>query len=172
MEDVKTHKGMLAELRDSGCNVNLGGITHIETINLYDLLVANKSMTQFEDNVNLVKFPIHKPDQYDTVFELVKYIDLNHRSSFISANTIDMDTGIDIIDFLSTYIYFDKHKYINYEYDTFMAVPSNIVNFAYNSRIDSGFYLLERCLRHSFASKTDDLRKATIKLFVNGLVVG
>ena len=68
-----------------------------------------------------------------------------------------------MIDLSSDYIYFDGKKYVDISDDIFMAVSAIICDFAYNSRIDSGYRLLERCLRHSFDSKTNDLQKAAVK---------
>lgn len=46
----------------------------------------------------------------------------------------------------------------------FISVPTNIVEFAYHSRIDSGCRLLECCLQHSFDSKTSGWRNSKLQL--------
>ena len=75
-----------------------------------------------------------------------------------------MDLVVDILQLFASYVHFDSQKNVGFDDDLFLAVPSNIVQFAFHSRIDSGYRLLERCYRHSFDSKTNDLRKATLAI--------
>ena len=94
---------------------------------------------------------------------MVKKIHMHHGASFIGDNSIDLDTVVDMIHLLSDFIYFYGMKYVDYEDNRFMAVPAMMVDFAFHLMVDSGYKLLERCLRHSFDYKNNDLRKATIR---------
>ena len=81
---------------------------------------------------------------------MVKNIQMHHGASSIGDDGIDLDIVADMIDLLSDFVYFDGRKYVDYEDNICMAVPAMIVYFAFHSRIDSGYILLERCLRQSF----------------------
>ena len=151
---------MIAELKKSGCNINLGGITHIKTINLYNSLVTNKMMYRFDNNEKVVRFVLHKMSEQENIIKVMKEINLNHEEFFISPNTIDMDTVTKRIALLSTYVYFDRHKHVYYGDDVFIVVISKHIEFVSNSKMYHGFCLLKCCLRHSFDSKTENLQKA------------
>ena len=69
---------MRAQLRDSGWVVNEYMITNIETLDLYDSLVANKSIDRFAGSANTVLFPLYPPSQTDEVFDVVTEIRLCH----------------------------------------------------------------------------------------------
>ena len=49
------------------------------------------------------------------------------------------------------------HKHVDFEKEMFNIMPQMIVNFAYGCRVDSGYCLLERCLRHCFDSKSEPI---------------
>ena len=111
-----------------------------------------------------VKYPLYKPKELSDKINILRQVNLSYGGSFLSDNTIDMDLVIDILQLLASYVHFDGQKNVGFDDDLFLAVPSNIVQYAFHSRIDSEYRLLERCLRHSFDSKTNDLRKATLEI--------
>ena len=100
----------------------------------------------------------------DQVFEVVKDMRLCHVVRFLADPSIDYNMIANLVVLLSTYVTFDRLKHVNYQDNMFMSVPTNIVEFAYHSRIDRDYRLLKRCLRHSFDLKTGDLRNSTVKL--------
>ena len=85
--------------------INVGNITKVKTVDLYESLVATKSFSWFEDEVQLVRFYLYRPNECDNVHSVVKEIDLHHGASFIGDDTIDMDTIAEMIDLLSDYVY-------------------------------------------------------------------
>jgi len=147
---IKTQEDMQAELRESGWVINDKKVTNMETLDVYDSLVANKSVDRFTSHAEKVLFPIYPPSQIDQVLEVVKDMRLCHGASFLADPSIDYNTIANVVVLLSTYVTFDRIKHVDYQDNMFMLVPANIVEFAYHSRIDSGYRLLERCLRHSF----------------------
>lgn len=52
------------------------------------------------------------------------------------------------------------------------SLPSLFINFASKSRVDSGYRLLMRCVRHSFDSRTPPLDDKTAMLILHGDEVG
>ena len=164
MGDFKTHNKMKEILRDKGWVVNEQKISNIEMLDLYESLITQKSIDRFKDNAQLVRFPMHNPNSMNDIIEVVIEINFNNGGSFIADKDMELNMIVDIINIIATYVNFGGNKYVNFDDDLFMAVPKNIIEFANNSRIDSGYRLLERCLRHSFYTKTKDLRSAAVKL--------
>ena len=128
---IKTQKEMLKELVDSGWVVNTNKISIIDTLDLYDALIANRSMSRFEENVKMVRFPLYEPNQLDNVIDGVQEINLFHGGIFIGDNAITIDMVIDIVKMLSSYVIFDGRKYVNFQDTMFMAIPAIIVDLAY-----------------------------------------
>lgn len=60
---IKIQQEMWAQLRDSGWVVNKSMITNMETLDLYDSLVADKSVDRFARSANTVLFPLYPPSQ-------------------------------------------------------------------------------------------------------------
>ena len=65
-------KEMIQELKESGWIINVGTIIKVETMDLYESLVAKKSFSWFEDNVPLVRFPLNSPNECGNVHIIVK----------------------------------------------------------------------------------------------------
>ena len=63
-------------MRDSGWFVNESMITNMETLDLYDSLVANKSVDRFAGSANTVLFPLYPPSQTDEVSNVMMEIRL------------------------------------------------------------------------------------------------
>ena len=131
---------------DSGWVVNTNQISIIDTLDLYDVLIANRFMSRFEENVKKVRFPLYKTNQLDNMIDFVQEINLFHGGSFIGDNAITIDMVIDIVNMLSSYVIFNGKKYVDFQDTLFMTIPAMIVDLAYYSRIDSGYRLLEICL--------------------------
>lgn len=86
----------------------------------------------------MVRFPLYSPNECDNAYSIVKERNLHHDDSFIGDDTI-----VEMIDLLSVYVYFNGKKYVDFSDIIFVSIPANIVEFAYYSRIDSGYRLLE-----------------------------
>ena len=137
--NFKTHNEMKEILRDKGCVVNEQKISNIEMLDLYESLITKKSIDRFEDNVQLVKLSMHDPNSMDDIIEVVTEINLNNGSSFIADKDMELNMRVGIINIIVIYVDFGGKKYVEFEDDLFMAVPKNIIEFANNSRIDSGY---------------------------------
>ena len=155
---------MKSELVKCGWMIKSHSIDHVETIDLYDSLITKSKMGRFKHEGDKVKFPIYSPIDCWKHFESIKTINLQHGATFISDRSLTPTLILEVIGLFAAFITFGKKKYVDFEDTLFFSLPINIIDFAFGSRIDSGFRLLERTLRHSFDNKTGDFRKSTFKL--------
>lgn len=82
---------------------------------------------------------MHNPNSMDNIIKVVTEINLNSGSFFIADKDVELNMRVDILNIIATYTDFGGKKYVDFDDDLFMAVPRNIVEFANNSRIDSGY---------------------------------
>ena len=66
--------------------------------------------------------------------------------------------------FLLILLHFERNNNVDFDDVLFFSLPSIIIEFAYGSRIDSGYRLLERALRHSFDNKIGNFKNAGLKI--------
>ena len=107
---------------------------------------------------------MYTPDEGHKVFKVIKDIRLVHGAAFIGDVETKLETLVNMLHLLSAFVYFDGNQSVDYKDSVFMSLPAMLIKFAYHSRIDSGYRLLERCLRHCFDMKMNDLTTASVKL--------
>ena len=69
---LKTQEEMIQELKECGQMINVGNITKVKTVDLYESLVATKSFSWFEDEFQLVRFPLYRSNECDNLYSVVK----------------------------------------------------------------------------------------------------
>ena len=86
---------------------------------------------------------------------------------FISDTTHLKDDMIaDILSlFAGTVTYDSTVKYTKYESPEYAVMPSAFLIFANECGVNSGYWLLKRCLRHAFDSKSPSILTSKVKLF-------
>ena len=64
-----------------------------------------------------------------------------------------------ILDLFASFARYEKKKLTDWLKDVsvYDALPKMIIDFSKNSRIDSGYWLLQRCLRHGHDRKIQPL---------------
>ena len=70
---------------------------------------------------------------------------------------------------LSSSTFYDKEtKHTKWQQDglVFAAIPKMFIDFATECRVDIGYWMLRRCLRHAFDSKTESLDNKIAKLLL------
>ena len=73
----------------------------------------------------------------------------------------------DLLDLFASFLEVDptKHDHKNAsDVGIYHYLPNIILNIAYHSRIDSGFRLLKRCIRHTFNSITPSIMETSMEI--------
>ena len=71
----------------------------------------------------------------------------------------------EIFDLFSTLVSFEYKKYTSFDHDIYQALPQIIVDFAYWSRVGTGFRLIKRCARNVVDPNMADISDVSCRLF-------
>lgn len=114
-----------------------------------------------------VKFPLHptselkNPTHWKEIYE----IKFSNGGTFITDPALKQHVP-GILDLFTSFVKYEKKKHTSQKKDpaVYDALPEMLINFAENSRIDSGYRLLERCVRHGHDPKMNSAFYSTAKL--------
>ena len=94
---------------------------------------------------------------------------LKNGGRFISDPTFVKDKEIaDVLHLFACFLVVDpsKHEHVNKsDIGQYSYLPNIILNLAYHSRVDSGFRLLKRCIRHTYNSVTPPIMDTSVEFF-------
>ena len=102
---------------------------------------------------HVIKYPIYPTTELEeensSVWNRLFDIDFCNGGAFVSDPNIK-DHLPGLLKLLSSCVTYNKKKHTDWTKDpkVYDALPWNIIKFAKNSRVDSGYRLLERCVRH------------------------
>ena len=170
------------ELQERGVNIP-NNTTASEISDLYDLYIEKPDVIKNLINEK-IRFPIYEPlsfyrDESDIGKKLGSFA-MKNGGHFINDKDLISDEIVpSVIDLLSTFVCYDRDDslitHLN-ESDVGKyadTMPTYLLNFAFESRINSGYRLLDRCARHAMDPKTPSLKDCEIEIrqLQNGDVV-
>ena len=151
-----------------------------ETMDIYDTYVSSPD-NMHDHHLSLVRkvkyplFPSNILDDYNDnegdcpIMKTGKRFKFKNGGRFISDKSIVSDEEIpDILDLFASFLEVDpsKHAHTNVsDIGPFGYLPNMILNLAYHSRVDSGFRLIKRCVRHTFNTITLPIIDTTAEVF-------
>jgi hypothetical protein len=109
-----------------------------------------------------IKYPLHptaelkEPTAWKYLFDL----EFCKGGSFISDPDPDVRNNLPaLLNLLASCVSYEKKKHTDWVKDptVYDALPANIIGFAMGSRIDSGYRLLERCVRHAHDPRMESM---------------
>ena len=128
---------------------------------------ACSSYRQHDDLIGQVKYPLYPTSELNnpTKWKEIYEIDLSKGGMFL-AEPVLKDHLPDLLALLASFVTYTKEKRTDWVKDpsVYDALPNMIIHFAKNSRIDSGYRLLERCVRHGHDPKMESLFNSKIKV--------
>lgn len=146
-----------------------------ETIDIYDTYVSSPDNIRntLLNAVATVQYPIHPArvlGAQDESFQKIGSFSFSEGGRFISnEKLIPNDKLPSVLQLISSFIEYDLSKIVpgarNVDYSKYDHFPTMFINFAYLSRIDEGFRLLERAARHAGDSRTPSIFNETAELF-------
>jgi hypothetical protein len=111
-----------------------------------------------------VRFPVYdasaidESDKWDVIME----IDFSNGGSFLFDPKLAEKYIPDTLELFAAFVYFGPtdQKRTTWQFDgaVYSATPQTFIDFAQECRLDSGYHLLRRCVRHTFDSRTGSLQ--------------
>lgn len=131
-----------------------------EVEEVYDCTV--QSSRQHEKLSDQVKYPLYPTSELSepTKWEEIYEIDFSRGGSFIMDPALKEHVP-DLLALFASFVTYSKEEHTDWVKDpsVYDALPNLIIDFAKNSRVDSGYRLLERCIRHGHDPKMESLQR-------------
>ena len=161
-----------------GVQLNDKSATFGETLDIYEAYI-NSPDNIHDHHLRLVrekiKFPLFASTTLDDVdpqcpiSKTGKKFNLKNGGRFISDSSLVKDEELpEILDLFASFLEVDPKKHVHEnksDIGQFGYLPNVILNLAYHSRIDSGFRLVKRCVRHTFNINTPPLIDTSVEFF-------
>jgi len=116
--------------------------------------------SRIKGQLNSVPLPLHptcemdaeSTENWDTI---VEDVNLRDGGAFLSDPDLDKQYLPGILSFFAALVTFDSEEHTDWKSKAavYKAVPSMFVDLAKRSRLDDGYRLLKRCIRHAFDSR-------------------
>ena len=172
VEEGKTISDMREELASIYGAENTKDITVDEVEDMYALKeIATARIKKLFDDVAFPKFPSSELDakvssQWDTIMG----INFGEGGAFISDPDLKPEYLPGILDLFSSLVRFESKIRTNWVKDPMVydAMSFMFIDFVQKSRVDDGYRLLMRCVRHAFDSRCKSLDKVVGTLVLDG----
>ena len=132
---------------------------------IYDCAI--QSFGQHDELKNHVKYPLYPTSHLRNAPRWKDLYEIRFSSggTFITDPTLGEHVPA-ILNLFASFVTYEKKKHTDWLKDAsvYDALPTMIIDFAKNSRIDSGYRLLERCVRHGHDPKIQSLFNNTAKI--------
>ena len=167
-EDMQIND-MRLELKDKYGFDRVDELTAQEVIDIWEAHALHREIEKLADSFKFPVLPTSSLTASDRWQELCE-IDFSLGGSFIINPDIDETHIPAILELMASFVtFYDKGtKHTKWQQDgpVFAAIPKMFIDFANECRVDIGYRLLRRCLRHAFDSKTESLDNKIAKLLL------
>ena len=120
-----------------------------------------RSLEEMAEKVEFPLLPSSAIHSTDGDLKTIAEVDLGFGAAFVHNPDIPPKTLPPLLELLAALVLFDKpgKKYTTWQKDgsVFSAMPKMFIDFAMKCRIDIGYRLLERCVRHAMDNRTAPL---------------
>jgi len=168
----------IAEIRQALVDDNFDGAKNLDSDEVEDAFEMIEYLRKYREMEKSVPFPLYNTAEMDadvsSKWEELIEIDLKEGGSFIAEPELDMKHIPGVLHLFAALVTFESGKKTEWIKDpaVYESLPYLFINFAIKSRIDSGYWLLMRCVRHAFDSRTPSLDKNTATLILHDGNVG
>lgn len=169
----------IAQMRSELIADNFDGAKDLdsdEVEDVYEMMThLQKLRTEQQSNV---EYPLYATSEMDgevaTKWEDIIEIDFKEGGAFLAEPNLGAKNIPGVLDLFASLVRFEEGKKTEWIKDPaiYDALPSLFVKFASGSRVDSGYRLLMRCVRHAFDSRAPSLDKQTAMLILHQGEVG
>ena len=113
--------------------------------------IALSSVQNHKDLGQIVKYPLYRTSElkHPTKWKQIYQLQFCKGGTFVTEPSLRQHVPA-LLHLFASFVKYERKKYTEWVKDpaVYDALPSMIIKFAQNSRIDSGYRLLERCVRH------------------------
>lgn len=151
---------------------NVGELTVEEVEGLYEKKeIASARIKQLQKDVPFPLYPSKLIDSDNPLkWTTVTDIDLGEGGSFLLDNNLDQKYLPRILGLFSELVRFQFDKKGTddnvKDHKVYRCVPKMFIDFAEKARLDSGFRLIARCIRHSYDSRTHPIHECCVARIV------
>ena len=166
----KNSDEMRTELIQAGFDIG-AQTTDIDLQEIYESYIIKNSVNKFRDSETA--FPVFPAkDLGGSIGTHILEFNLQEGGRFIGDDRVCPINLSRIFDLYSSLVSFDYKKYTSFESEIYQALPTILVDFAYWSRIGTGYRLLKRSARHVVDPNMADISDVTCRLFSYNNEVG
>jgi hypothetical protein len=144
-------------------------LTYEELEEFYE--VKDVIYSRVNEMADAVPFPLYSSNQLDDAvcWDTLLDIDFSDGGSFITDPDLQQKYLPAVLDFFGSLVRFQSKKRTDHVKDSpiYDSMPEMLIDFAEKSRIDSGFRLLARTVRHSFDSRLSPMSECSAKLIID-----
>ena len=153
---------MRKEILDAGFDLGEDACGH-EVEEIYNMYITDKGVNKFRNQA--VEFPLLTPSVARVELFNILDFDLKDGGRFISNVKLSCSDLSGLVDLSATMVTFNNTKFTKFDAPIYKAIPSFLVDFAFGSRIGSGYRLLRRCVRHAMDPKISSLLNENVRVF-------
>lgn len=171
----KTIAAMRQELKDVYNFDDVDSLSSDEVEDVYEMMEFMRMYRKLESTV---PFPLYETAEMDcdtpTKWDQLMEIDFKEGGTFLAEPNLDPKHVPGLLSLFASLVEFESGKKTEWIKDAavYDTLPALFIKFADGSRVDSGYRLLMRCIRHAFDSKTPSLDKNTAMLILHQGDVG
>lgn len=148
---------MLRQMKDINGAVQVTGNNPLspgQIEELYDAMIALQSANPHTRSSKEIPFPLQSPSFLDNMEVICKH-DLIKGASFVAdAENLSPTNILSILQTFSSLVTFSSKRYTQFDSHIYKALPEMFVEFANGARVDSGYRLLSRAIRHATDPKS------------------
>jgi hypothetical protein len=172
-EDSQRGKKSFIEMRQELAADHFDGVDELSHEELEDFYeVRDVTDSRIKELANEVPFPLFSSNELDEAvcWETLMDIDFSDGGSFITDPDLESKFLPAVLDFFGSLVRFEYKKRTDHVKDSpiYDSMPEMLIDFAEKSRVDSGFRLLARTVRHSFDSRLSPMSDCSAKLIIDG----
>lgn len=167
-ESSKSIADMRRELKDK---YNFDGVNDLQSDEVEDAYEMMEFLRDYSRHADeSVPFPLYETAEMDgdapTKWEELLEIDFREGGSFLAEPDLNAADIPKVLHLFASLVRFESGKKTEWMRDAavYESLPALFIKFAENSRVDSGYRLLMRCVRHAFDSRTPPLENNTAML--------
>lgn len=169
----------IAQMRKELVDDNFDGAKDLasdEVEDVYEMMIHLRNIrTGHQTNV---EYPLYATSEMDgevaTEWEDLIEIDFKDGGAFLAEPDLGVKNIPGVLELFASLVRFEEGKKTEWIKDPaiYDALPSLFIKFASGSRVDSGYRLLMRCVRHAFDSRAPSLEEQTAMLVLHQGDVG
>eukprot|EP00956_Cyclotella_meneghiniana_P040674 scaffold202164_cov66-Cyclotella_meneghiniana.AAC.2 len=169
----------IAKMREELVNDRFDGANDLSPDEVEDAYEMLNFLEQYRKQANhSVPYPLYTTSEMDAdrtdKWEEILDIDFKGGGAFLAEPELESKHVPGVMKFFAKLVLFREGKKTEWKKDhaVYDALPELFIKFADKSRVDSGFRLLARCVRHAFDTRTPKLNNKTAVLVLHNDDVG